>query len=221
MKLITSIVPHDKGERLTKAAMESGCRGGTVLIGRGLAKSNLMAVLGLGESTKDVIMMILEDSVMEPVFNTILRATSKEKRNFGEIFVTDVDAFFRSGNDGIKRDEKGDNNDGTERKGKTMNEMICAIVNKGYADDVMAAARKAGAGGGTVVSARGTARETDEQFFGTHIVPEKEMLIIIVPVEKKDSVLQSIRELKCLKEPGMGIAYSTPVENFGLLGKRG
>ena len=214
MKLVTSIVPHDRGERLTKAAMESGCRGGTVLIGRGLAKSNLMAVLGLGESTKDVILMILEDSVLDVVYKTIQRATSKERRGFGEIFVTDVDAFFRSGSDGIKRDEE------PKRKVNTMNEMICAIVNKGYADDVMAAARKAGAGGGTVVNARGTARETDEQFFGTHIVPEKEMLMIIVPSEKKEAVLESIRNLKCLKEPGMGIAYSTPVENFGLLGKR-
>lgn len=214
MKLVTSIVPHDRGERLTKAAMESGCRGGTVLIGRGLAKSNLMAVLGLGESTKDVILMILEDSVLDVVYKTIQRATSKERRGFGEIFVTDVDAFFRSGSDGIKRDEE------PKRKVNTMNEMICAIVNKGYADDVMAAARKAGAGGGTVVNARGTARETDEQFFGTHIVPEKEMLMIIVPSEKKESVLESIRNLKCLREPGMGIAYSTPVENFGLLGKR-
>lgn len=214
MKLVTSIVPHDRGERLTKAAMESGCRGGTVLIGRGLAKSNLMAVLGLGESTKDVILMILEDSVLDVVYKTIQRATSKERRGFGEIFVTDVGAFFRSGSDGIKRDEE------PKRKVNTMNEMICAIVNKGYADDVMAAARKAGAGGGTVVNARGTARETDEQFFGTHIVPEKEMLMIIVPSEKKEAVLESIRNLKCLREPGMGIAYSTPVENFGLLGKR-
>ena len=171
-------------------------------------------MLGLGESTKDVILMILEDSVLDVVYKTIQRATSKERRGFGEIFVTDVDAFFRSGSDGIKRDEE------PKRKVNTMNEMICAIVNKGYADDVMAAARKAGAGGGTVVNARGTARETDEQFFGTHIVPEKEMLMIIVPSEKKEAVLESIRNLKCLREPGMGIAYSTPVENFGLLGKR-
>ncbi len=219
MKLVTSIVPHDRGERLTKAAMENGCRGGTVLIGRGLAKSNLMAILGLGESTKDVILMVLEDSVLDIVFKTIVRATAKERRGFGEIFVTDVDSFFRSGNEEIKRAEEPKAIKGKSKEAG-MNEMICAIVNKGYADDVMAAARKAGAGGGTVVSARGTARETDEQFFGTHIVPEKEMLMMIVPSDKKEAVLESIRELKCLKEPGMGIAYSTPVENFGLLGKR-
>jgi len=212
MKLIISIVPHDKGEKLTRASMENGCRGGTVLIGRGLAKSNLMAILGLGESTKDVILMIVEDSIKDVIFNTIKKATCKEKRNFGEIFITNVDSFFRSGNQQIIKEES--------QKGKYMNEMISVIVNKGYADDVMAAARSAGAGGGTVLNARGTARETDEQFFGMHIVPEKEMLIMIVPSEKKDDVIKAIQELKCLKEPGMGIVYSSTVEDFGLLGKK-
>lgn len=213
MKLIISIVPHDKGEKLTRASMESGCRGGTVLIGRGLAKSNLLAILGLGESTKDVILMVVENSIKNVVFNTIKKATSKEKRNFGEIFVTNVDSFFRSGN--LK-----DEIEESTPKEKTMNEMISVIVNKGYADDVMAAARSAGASGGTVLNARGTARETDERFFGMHIVPEKEMLIMIVPTEKKDDVMNAIKELKCLKEPGMGIAYSSQVEDFGTLGKK-
>ncbi|MBR4628907.1 MAG: transcriptional regulator [Treponema sp.] len=216
MKLLISVVPHDKGERLTKAAMESGCRGGTVLIGRGLSRTNLMAVLGLGESTKDVILMIVEEQVKESVFSTIVRATSKESRNFGELFVTDVDSFFRSGSDGIKQEDE----TGNSAKGKAMKEMISVIVNKGYADDVMAAARSAGAGGGTVLNARGTARETDEQFFGTHIVPEKEMLIMVVPTEKKEAVMEAIRNLKCLKTPGMGIAYSSAVEDFTMLGRK-
>ena len=40
LKMIISIVPHDKGEKLTRAAMESGCQGGTVLMGRSLATSS-------------------------------------------------------------------------------------------------------------------------------------------------------------------------------------
>ena len=68
------------------------------------------------------------------------------------------------------------------KEGDAMSEgkqtLISVILNKGYADDAMAAARKAGAGGGTVINARGTAREDDAKFFGMHIVPEKEMLMI-------------------------------------------
>jgi len=212
MNLITTKIPHDKGEKLTRAAMESGCRGGTVLMGRGLARSNLAAILGLGESTKDVILMIVDEGAKDAVFSSILKATRKERHLFGEMFVTDVCSFMRSGSD-IRTE-----NDGTKAE-KTMYEMISVIVNKGYADDVMAAARSAGAGGGTVLSARGTARENDERFFGMHIVPEKEMLIMIVPSDKKESVMAAIQNLKCLKEPGMGIAYSSGVENFSPLGR--
>lgn len=229
-KLLMSVVPHDKGEKLTRAAMESGCQGGTVLIGRGLAKSNLEAVLGIGESTKDVILMVVNDDVKNSVKNAIVQAASQEKPNFGELAVVDVDSLFKSGNlaeteeTQNQDDEKNENsenhqNQKDENMAENSNEMITVIVNKGYADDIMAAARKAGAGGGTVLNARGTARENDKRFFGMHIVPEKEMLVVVVPSEKKDAVLSAIKAVKCLKEPGMGIVYNSAVEDFYLLGK--
>ena len=75
-------------------------------------------------------------------------------------------------------------------------EMINVIVNKGYAEDAMAAARKAGAGGGTIINARGTAKECDAKFLGIEIVPEKEMLLILVPKDKKDEIIkQKIKKL--------------------------
>ncbi|MBQ0051117.1 MAG: transcriptional regulator [Treponema sp.] len=210
-KLLISIVPHDRGEKLTRAAMESGCRGGTVLIGRGLANSNLAAVLGLGESTKDVIMMVAARNAVDSIWNAIVMSSSRERRNFGQLFCVDADSVMKAGN--VTGGANMEN-------AKTENEMITVIVNKGYADDVMAAARSAGAGGGTVLNARGTARENDERFFGMHIVPEKEMLIMVVPSEKKEAVMNAIKEIKCLKEPGMGIAFSAGVENFSMLGKK-
>lgn len=235
-KLLMSVVPHDKGEKLTRAAMESGCQGGTVLIGRGLAKSNLEAVLGVGESTKDVVLMIVSAEVKNSVKNAIVQAASSEKANFGELVVVDVASLFKSGasNPAEADSEKNQNQDDEkteldnlnhqnqkdENMAEAKNEMITVIVNKGYADDIMAAARKAGAGGGTVLNARGTARENDKRFFGMHIVPEKEMLVIVVPSEKQEAVLAAIKSVKCLKEPGMGIVYSSAVEDFSLLGKQ-
>ena len=103
---------------------------------------------------------------------------------------------------------------------KKPRELITVILNKGYADDAMAVARKAGAGGGTVISARGTAKESDAKFFGMHIVPEKEMLLIVVEQEKMDAVLEAIRTLPCLAEPGSGIAFCSGVDDFTLLGRK-
>ena len=105
-----------------------------------------------------------------------------------------------------------------ESKDKMTHELIVVIVNKDFADDVMHAARKAGAGGGTVINARGTAREEDAKFFGVQIVPEKEMLMILVDSDKKEKVLESIRNLKCISQPGSGIAFTMPATDFTVLG---
>ncbi len=99
-------------------------------------------------------------------------------------------------------------------------QVIHVIVNKGYAEDVMAAARKAGAGGGTVLSARGTAKEGDAKFFGSDIVPEKDMLIILVTREQKESIMNAIKELPCLQKSGAGIVYCIEAEDFTVLGKK-
>jgi nitrogen regulatory protein PII len=53
-----------------------------------------------------------------------------------------------------------------------------------------------------------------------HIVPEKEMLMMVVPSEKKDDVLKAIKELPCLQQPGSGIAFCSGVDSFDILGKK-
>ena len=210
---LISIVPHDKGEKLTAAAVKAGCGGGTVLMGRGMAQSNMAAVLGLGETTKDLIYMVVEESQKEAIIDEIVKATETEKARFGTLFSIDVNAMMKRGS--VTKDKsKG------EKQMEKSHELISVILNKGYADDAMAAARKAGAGGGTVINARGTAREDDEKFFGVHIVSEKEMLLIVVESEKKAAVLEAIRDLNCLSQPGSGIAFCSEVNDFTLLGKK-
>ena len=111
------------------------------------------------------------------------------------------------------------NLEGENKMSNSTHQMINVIVNKGYAEDAMAAARKAGASGGTIIGARGTAKEGDAQFFGMNIVPEKDMLMILVPTEKKDDIIKAISELSCLSEAGSGIIFCNNANDFTLLGK--
>ncbi|MBQ7645577.1 MAG: P-II family nitrogen regulator [Spirochaetales bacterium] len=96
--------------------------------------------------------------------------------------------------------------------------MITIIVNVGYADDIMDAARRAGAGGGTITHARGTASPEDVRFLGVPLVPEKEMIMILCESEKTDTIVNAISSLKCLDEPGIGILYTQGVSDFMNLG---
>ena len=58
-------------------------------------------------------------------------------------------------------------------------EVILCIVNNGFSEAVMDAAREAGARGGTVIHARGTANKDAELFFNISIQPEKEVVMIL------------------------------------------
>ncbi|MBE6555677.1 MAG: P-II family nitrogen regulator [Ruminococcaceae bacterium] len=91
-------------------------------------------------------------------------------------------------------------------------EMILCIVNTGFSDVVMEAARACGAGGGTVIHARGTANQEAETFFKITIQPEKEVVMILVPAAIKDDVLRALYEKVGLQTPGQGIALALPVD---------
>lgn len=95
----------------------------------------------------------------------------------------------------------------------TEYEMIFCIVNAGFADNVMDAARRAGARGGTIMHARGTASKEAEERFHLTISPEKDMVMIVVPVSIKDNVLKALYDDVGLGSAGQGIAFSVPVND--------
>ena len=100
-------------------------------------------------------------------------------------------------------------------------EAIFCIVNAGFSDVVMDAARKAGAGGGTILKGRGTAGREAEERFHIHIQPEKELVMLLVPAEIKDRVLGALYDAAGLDSAGQGIAFSLPVERcIGLSERR-
>lgn len=92
-------------------------------------------------------------------------------------------------------------------------ELIICIVNNGFTDLVMDAARKEGARGGTIYHGRGTGNPDMEKFFGFSISPEKEIVIILIENAIKDAVLKAINKAAGLETNGKGIAFSMPVSD--------
>ena len=91
-------------------------------------------------------------------------------------------------------------------------EVIFCIVNAGYSDAVMDAAKEYGARGGTVIHARGTANSLAEKKFEIPVSPEKEIVMILIPSAIKEDVLHGLYRSVGLKTPGQGIAFSLPVD---------
>ena len=92
-------------------------------------------------------------------------------------------------------------------------ELIITIVNRGFADDVMDAAKQAGAHGGTILYARGTGVHEAQKFFGITIEPEKEVVLILVGVDEKNTIMKAICKGAGLSTEGHGMSFSLPVDD--------
>lgn len=187
--LLIAIVNNGQAERFVSIAKKAGAGGGTVIPAKGTASGKFLGFLGLGGKSREMIMMIIDGEMAQKIVDEV-RAEGR---------MQGVAAILGS------REEE---NMASEWK------MITIIVNTGYADDIMDAARKAGASGGTVTHARGTGTAEDAKFFGVSIVPEKEMITILCETGKMQTIMDAITSLKCLEEPGIGVIYTQDVISF-------
>ena len=92
-------------------------------------------------------------------------------------------------------------------------EVIFAIVNSGYAEDVMDIAREQGVRGGTILNARGVVREDAAAFFGITIHADKEMLMLVVEKDVRDQILNALYKEMGMGNKAQGIAFSLPVSD--------
>ena len=99
-------------------------------------------------------------------------------------------------------------------------ELVVCIVNKGFNEQVMVAAKNCGAKGGTVINARGTAKEDVSKRFDYIVTPEKEIVLLVVPVEIKEDVLHALYKEVGFNTPGQGIVFTMPVDETAGIGKK-
>lgn len=86
--------------------------------------------------------------------------------------------------------------------------LIITIVKRGEASKIVAATKKSGAGGGTILLGRGTASQNIYlQILGMEYEPEKEIILTLVDSEKTGEILEVITKEAQLNKPGKGIAF--------------
>lgn len=92
--------------------------------------------------------------------------------------------------------------------------LLVAIVNKGWANKVIDAAKSHGATGATTILGRGVGSGDSQKIFGLEIEPEQEIVFIIMEREIADSVINEVYESVGLDEKGNGLAFIVPIEHI-------
>lgn len=103
-----------------------------------------------------------------------------------------------------------DENFAEDRKMEATQELIVAIYEKGHTNEVMDAAREAGAGGGTTITAKGTVAGS-EKFFGMTLAEEKEIVFIVSSSAQKKDIMKAIMQKAGVDSKAHALVFSLPV----------
>lgn len=93
--------------------------------------------------------------------------------------------------------------------------LIAAVVNQGYSEKVMDAARAAGARGGSVLHSRHIFDGKSEEaisFWGFNVQEEKEIILIISGVENKRDIMEAISSRCGIRSEAQGLVISLPID---------
>ncbi len=87
------------------------------------------------------------------------------------------------------------------------------VVNAGYTDTIMDIVRSEGAGGATVINARGEGAR-HELFLGITVESEKEIIMTVVEMETARRIMTAIKEKAGWKSSLHGICFIMPVDKI-------
>jgi hypothetical protein len=92
-------------------------------------------------------------------------------------------------------------------------ELILCIVNNGFSDVVMDAAREGGARGGTIINARGSARAEAEKKYKLSIHDDKDIVLIVAEEDCKEKIIRALYHKVGLNTPAHGLTFTMPIDD--------
>lgn len=209
--LIYMITNLGVGSKILKSAKNHGISGGTILLAKGTANNSILDYLGLADLEKEIVLMISDQQTAHQALEKLSVEFKLEKPNHGIAFTTSIGRIIgtRSCSNNVEEKDGFDN---------SMFDVITIIVDKGNAEDVMDAAKKAGSKGGTIINGRGSGIHETSKLFSMEIEPEKEVVLMLSGESKTEDIIASIKDALKIDEPGNGIIYvQKALRTYGVL----
>ena len=209
LNYVITIINRNKGEDFVSLCMAREMPVVWTMLGRGTATKNLLELYGLeateksvvitianAEKTKDLILEVRKKFYIDIPGNGIMLSIPIKSVGGGKTLA------FLSDNANLEK---------SCPHVTFEHELIIAIANEGHTEQVMDAAREAGATGGTVIHAKGTGAKKAEKFYGVSLVNQKEVLLIVAGSNEKAEIIQNIVKKAGPDSPAGAIAFSLPV----------
>ena len=216
MNFVISIVNPNEAELLAELCRKLEIPLAVNLYGHGTAVRSMLELLGIDSSEKRIVAAVASGEKTKELIR-------EEKKNLyigvpGHGIIVSVPVKSVGGGkimallNGGQQPEKGmpDLN--------YAYELVVAICNSGRTDQVMNAAREAGAAGGTVIHGKGTGAVGTEKFYKVSIAQEKEVILIVSKAEQKTEIMKAVLKKAGPDTDAAAIVFSLPVTDVAGFG---
>jgi len=211
LHMMVTITNRNLTKRFTTFYSELGLDVSFITLGNGTASSEILDYFGLDGTEKSVLFHIVTTEKWKEVKRQFQVKMKIDIPGIGIAFLLPLSSiggkkalnYLTVGQDFVKGEES--------TLKDTKYELLVVIANQGYTELIMDAARKVHASGGTVIHAKGTGSQQAEKFMGVTLVPEKEMVFIVVRTDRKNAIMRSIMDEAGTGTKAGSIVFSLPV----------
>ncbi|MDI9502003.1 MAG: P-II family nitrogen regulator [Tissierellia bacterium] len=204
--MLLAVLQHGLATPFCRSAEKIRNTGHTIFLGHGTARNRVLQWLGIDEVKKEIAMLIVPKEDEDAFFRMAIDEYKLQEKNTGILIAIDIMRSFGMAGSGLNASE-------IDKEAEVTYKAIFTIVDKDKADDVMDAAERAGARGGTLIHARGAGIHEKKMLFNIQVEPEKEILMVIAPTEDAKHIAKTIAEDMKIEEPGNGMMFILNVDN--------
>lgn len=209
--MIVSIIERGKAKPYIEMLKQKGIGLHMQCVGQGTASSEMMDILGLVSSNKDIVISYAPRGIVESLATDIAKDLSSGLGYSGLMMLLSTTAINRLVSEMLLRRAEFGEAKGEERamKSEYQHSLILVTVNQGYTDGVMQTARRAGATGGTVIRARMAGAE---QMADPQLSEEKEIIAILAPDSVRNQIMEEVNREYGMRSEAKGIVCAVPVD---------
>ena len=210
INFVVAIVDREKCNEMAGIFRETGLSFTLSFLAEGTATRSHLSAYGLSQTDKAVVAGITNNDQSKRIFRTARNKLFIDIPGNGIILSIPVKSI--AGRKSLDYLTQGNITGGSPNM-ECKYELIIAVMNEGYSDLLMAAARTAGAGGGTTLHAKGTGSAQAAKFFGMSIADEKDVVYIVARSDEKTAIMKAINEQAGPGTKAGSICFSLPISH--------
>lgn len=219
MNYLISVVNPAAMEQVCEIAAALDLPQTVTMLGHGTAAQSMLDLLGIESTEKRVIMTVATPEKTRQFIKNMRQQLYIGIPGHGIVIAVPIKSV--GGGKTLAYLNNGEQQ--TARYTPELNskyELIIIVANEGRTDQVMNAARAAGATGGTVLHGKGSGSQNPKKFYNVSIASEKEVILMVAQSDRKAAIMQSVLHQAGPDSEAGAVLFSLPVSEvagFGLM----